>query len=102
MTAKTRRWLLIVLVAVFLPMDLAPWRQKPFFRYTGSDPDRAVWHVGWPMPMAIYDPLAIPADRSWFFAPHAPAAAVVQLLVLAVLMRGTITRNRPEEEDEPL
>ena len=97
---KPRRWLLIVLLAVFLPMDFLPLRSKPFFRYTGSDPERTVWHLGWPMPLAIYDPDAPGTDGSWFFAPHAAAVAAVQLLSLALLLRGTMAPNKPPEEEK--
>jgi hypothetical protein len=95
-----RRLALAVLVAIFAVMDLAPYKTGPFFRYTGSDPERAVWHLGWPLPMAIYDGQAqSQAGDSWFFAPHAAAVAAAQMLVLALLLRSTIQRNPPPGSD---
>jgi hypothetical protein len=42
---------LLVCVAVVWPR-----RGPPDFRYTGADPARQVWSLGWPVAVAIHDP----------------------------------------------
>lgn len=97
-----RSLLLAILLAAFAVMDFTPHKGRPYFRYTGSNPDRPVWHLGWPMPMAIYDDQAGPdADRSLFFAPHAAAVAVVQMLALVLLLRSTMQPNPPPDDEQP-
>lgn len=65
---KTNRWRLwlISYIIVCLLIDLYPRFGPPYFRYTGSDPSRHVWNLGWPMPTTIVDsgihvgPVALP------------------------------------------
>lgn len=53
-----RRWLAAAaFFAVICAMvDCWPHHGPPHFRYTGSDPARSVWNIGWPLAMAIHDP----------------------------------------------
>jgi hypothetical protein len=46
----------VISAVIFLAMDFAPRHGPPDFRYTGSDPERIVWNIGWPCAWAIYDP----------------------------------------------
>jgi hypothetical protein len=42
-------------VLLLVALALWPRFRPPDFRYTGSDPARPVWNLGWPFVLAIYD-----------------------------------------------
>lgn len=47
---------LIGVFLLFCLLDLIPRSGGPYFRYTDSDPEFKVWNLGWPVPLAIFDP----------------------------------------------
>ena len=76
-------WRLVAAVFVFAcaVVDLLPHHGAPYFRYTGSDPAYAVWNLGWPVALFIYDP------RSGFHVgPFAYIMLPFQLLVVALVL----------------
>ncbi|QDT51133.1 hypothetical protein Pan258_52160 [Symmachiella dynata] len=70
----------ILLISVF------PTFGPPNFRYTGSDPNRFVWNLGWPLATCIYDADAPPFFFVGPFAAYVCAFAVSAGLVLAYAM----------------
>lgn len=57
-----------VLTVLILVVSLFPTFGAPHFRYTGSDPNRDVWNLGFPLAVVIYDP-AMPPHV--FYGPEA-------------------------------
>ena len=57
LNVATRRWVLglALYVVACLAFDFRPHYGPPHFRYTGSDPSRHVWNLGWPSVTCIYD-----------------------------------------------
>lgn len=49
-----------VLSVLILAVSLFPTLGPPHFRYTGSDPNRNVWNLGYPLATVIYDPAVPP------------------------------------------
>ena len=45
-----------ILIVLCILANFFPRHGPPHFRYTGSDPSREVWNLGWPLVLAIYDP----------------------------------------------
>jgi hypothetical protein len=54
---RKKRWavFLAAYVTVCLIIDFYPIYGRPHFRYTGSDPSKAVWNIGWPLATMIFD-----------------------------------------------
>jgi len=78
-----RTWVvLFVIVLVCLVMDLVPRQGPPDFRYTGSDPERTVTNIGWPLGLFIYDGDVSP---HWFGGPFAYIIPPVQMVVALVV-----------------
>jgi len=76
-----KRWKILTAVFVIacLVMDFFPRYGVPDFRYTGSDPLYAVWNLGWPFALTIYD------SRNGFHAgPLVFLVAPFQFFVLSV------------------
>jgi hypothetical protein len=72
-------------LVAFVVVDLFPWHGPPFFRYTGSDPTYAVWNLGWPLALSIYDPRSgVHIGPFFYFA--VPFQAVVLSLAAAVFL----------------
>ena len=72
--------MLLLLVAAVWPRYGAP-----DFRYTGSDPSRHVWNVGWPVAVVIHDP-----DAGLHVGPLAlvvGAVLAMGVVILAMLRR---------------
>jgi len=86
MSSSHHRWwqaaLALYLVAC-TALDLFPRYQLPEFRYTGSDPTQAVWSLGWPFALAVYDP-----HHGFFVGPFTYLVVPFQLglLVFAFLL----------------
>jgi hypothetical protein len=78
---KKRRFFLIV-VLIFLLMDFVPYPASPNFRYTGSDPNRTVINLGFPLASLIYDSNVSP---HFFVGPTAYFLFAIQLVFLAFL-----------------
>lgn len=78
------RRILVAFVLVCVMIDLFPQNGSPAFRYTGSDPTREVWNVGWPLSLAIYDPQSGIHDGPFLYV-VAPVQAVFALSIFVVL-----------------
>ena len=61
-------------------VDFVPHHDAPAFRYTGSDPGYAVWNLGWPLTLFIYDPRS-----GLHVGPSAYVVLPLQLLLVAVV-----------------
>lgn len=86
--------LALVYSAVCLLIDFWPRHGRPFFRYTGSDPERGVWNFGWPIAWVIYDPKYGIQGELW---PLLIALLAMQFGVLAAaLIMLTVWRRRNE------
>jgi hypothetical protein len=88
-------------VMVCLGVNFLPHHGPPHFRYTGSDPAREVWNLGWPLALFIYDPptgfqvgpfayVVLPFQMFVF------AAVRVVVLALRRLHNPPIQRTGPE------
>ena len=84
------RWhwksVVVAIVVVCLIVDLLPHHGAPDFRYTGSDPAHAVWDLGWPLALFIYDPRS-----GLHVSPMACVMLLFQLLLVAVIL--VVTRR---------
>jgi len=69
----------VAFVLVCLLIDFLPRHASPDFRYTGSDPAVAVWNLGWPLALFIYDP-----KHGFQVGPFAYLMLPFQFVVLAV------------------
>jgi hypothetical protein len=76
----------IFLVLACLVVDVFPQHGTPHFRYTGSDPAHAVWNIGWPIALFIYDPRS-----GLHVGPMAYVMLPFQLLLVAVIL--VVTRR---------
>lgn len=75
---------IVLLVVLFLP-----WYGAPFFRYTGSDPERFVWNIGWPLAHFIYDPLhGLQVFPFWWVEAAIEVFVVSILFVVTLLLFG--------------
>ena len=79
------RWLrpgrLVIYAAiVFLIVDFLPEIRPPDFRYNGSDPERPVYNIGWPVALVIYDPLHGLNIGPWLFIELPPQVCILLLL----------------------
>src|SRR5688500_8656597 len=93
-----KRWKLIagVFVLACLLTDLFPRYGPPAFRYTGSDPRQAVWNLGWPLPLAIYD-----ARSGFHVGPVAYAVLPVQFLAFAADAVALVAACRRRQPSPP-
>ena len=77
-------------------LDFLPHHGPPEFRYTGSDPARPVWNLGWPLAQFIYDPrYGLQIDPTAFAL---ISAQCVLFLFCAVLVIFILRRHRRREE----
>ena len=83
-------------VLICLIVDLCPRYGRPDFRYTGSDPANAVWNIGWPVALFIYD-----AQCGWQIGPFAVLVLPFQFVVLLTGLMVTALRRlrRAQERD---
>lgn len=87
------RWKIaaVLFVVACLLLNLFPTFGRPQFRYTGSDPSKHVWNLGWPSATAIYD-----HQSGLHVGPMAYVLVPVQCVVLVVsvvairLVRGKL------------
>lgn len=71
----------LLFVLACLIVDLLPHHGAPDFRYTGSDPESAVWDLGWPFTLFIYDP-----RNGLHVGPFAYVMLSFQLFLVAVIL----------------
>lgn len=71
----------VAFVLACLVADVLPHHGAPHFRYTGSDPAYAVWNVGWPLALFIYDP-----RNGFHVGPFAYIVLPLQLFLVAVIL----------------
>ena len=76
-----------LLLLVFAVLDVWPQWDRTSFRYTGSDPEREVWNLGWPLPLAIY-------DRGLWIGPFAYVVLPGELAVAGVMLGLEAVRRR--------
>lgn len=84
---RNRIWRRVAIgcLVAFVVLDLFPSYGPPSFRYTGSDPAYAVWNLGWPLALAIYDPRSgVYIGPLFYFV--VPFEAVVFSLAAAVFL----------------
>lgn len=84
-----------LLIGACLLTNFVPHRGPPQFRYTGSDPDRPVWNLGWPLVIAIYDP-----QSGLHAGPFAPVLIPIESLALAAMTVG-MNRSRSRAQGRP-
>ncbi len=83
------RWFVSLLIAAILVLDFFPHHGPPHFRYTGSDPGRHVFNIGWPMALFIYDP-----QTGVHVGPFAYALIPGQVVVLAIVVVALVITRR--------
>ncbi len=57
---RSQKILLLSVGITLLLISVFPTFGPPHFRFTGSDPNRFVWNLGWPLATCIYDAGAPP------------------------------------------
>ena len=72
----------IIIALLFLVADFFPNFGRPYFRYTGSDPEHFVWNLGYPMVLFIFDKEHPPYI---FHGPFVYGIVPLQLSVLSIL-----------------
>ena len=70
--------LLAVYITVCIVLNFYPTYGRPHFRYTGSDPSIAVWNIGWPLAIMIYD-----SNSGIHVGPFAYVLFPLELIILA-------------------
>lgn len=74
--------ILLLSIVLILAIDFFPTWGPPEFRYTGSDPSRNVWNIGYPLALMIYDSKVTP---SFVFGPFAVLVLPVQIFIVALI-----------------
>lgn len=78
----------IAFVLACLIVDFLPRHGPPHFRYTGSDPHYAVWNLGWPLALFIYDP-----RNAFHIGPFAYIVLPFQLVIVAAILVVVVRRR---------
>jgi len=80
---KKLKYLIFLLLFIFIVMDFYPEFKNPDFRYNGSDPNNEVWNLGFPIGLFIYDSNNSPNLFLW------PLSYVV-LLIQSIIIIGLL------------
>ncbi len=76
---------IVFITGMILIVDLLPREGPPEFRYNGSDPEKTVLNLGWPVANFIYDESHDPA---LIVGPMTEILITIQLSCLAMIIMG--------------
>ncbi|MBY0263395.1 MAG: hypothetical protein K2Q20_13690 [Phycisphaerales bacterium] len=86
---------ILIVAAVSFVLNCFPTHGPPEFRYTGADPARHVWNLGWPLATMIFDPrhgLHV-GPMAWVLWP-AQALVLLAGVAISLFARSKVRKRR--------